>query len=85
MKYLPILFVLLSASPVAGAASFDCQKAKAADERAICAHLTLNDKGRGNGHPVPVPEGAVGDGCPWRASGRPAELGSASADGVRAA
>ncbi|MTH47217.1 lysozyme inhibitor LprI family protein [Intestinirhabdus alba] len=44
MKYLPILFVLLSASPVAGAASFDCQKAKAADERAICAHLTLNDK-----------------------------------------
>nr|VUD23334.1 putative secreted protein [Salmonella sp. NCTC 7297] len=25
-------------------ASFDCQKAQAADEKTICAHLALNDK-----------------------------------------
>jgi uncharacterized protein len=34
---------LLLASP-AGAASFDCAKAKAVDEKAICADRSLNDK-----------------------------------------
>lgn len=39
------LLTLLLLSPLAaGAASFDCHKAKEADEKAICAHLTLNDK-----------------------------------------
>lgn len=40
-----ILLTCLLLSPLAaGAASFDCHKAKQADEKAICAHLTLNDK-----------------------------------------
>ena len=38
---LPVL-VLLCATPVA-AASFDCAKAKAPDEKAICATRALND------------------------------------------
>ncbi len=43
MKRLILTLALLS--PLAAtAASFDCQKAKAADEKAICAHLSLNDK-----------------------------------------
>ncbi len=44
MKRLLIAFALLT--PLSRyAASFDCQKAQAADEKAICAHLTLaNDK-----------------------------------------
>lgn len=43
MKRLLIAFALLTPLSV-NAASFDCQKAQAADEKAICAHLTLNDK-----------------------------------------
>lgn len=43
MKRLLIAFALLTPLSVK-AASFDCQKAQAADEKAICAHLTLNDK-----------------------------------------
>ncbi|HHG8774513.1 TPA: lysozyme inhibitor LprI family protein [Raoultella planticola] len=41
----PLLVTLALLSPLAAsAASFDCQKASAADEKAICAHLSLNDK-----------------------------------------
>lgn len=40
MKRLLIAFALLTPLSV-NAASFDCQKAQAADEKAICAHLTL--------------------------------------------
>ncbi|HAF2547276.1 TPA: hypothetical protein G9F23_003188 [Salmonella enterica] len=43
MKRLLIAFALLTPLS-ANAASFDCQKAKAADEKTICAHLALNDK-----------------------------------------
>ncbi|WP_435947956.1 lysozyme inhibitor LprI family protein [Dryocola sp. BD586] len=43
MKRLLLTLALLSPL-AAGAASFDCQKARAADEKAICAHLSLNDK-----------------------------------------
>lgn len=43
MKRLVLTLALL-APLAAGAASFDCQKAKAADEKAICTHLSLNDK-----------------------------------------
>lgn len=43
MKRLLITFALLTPLLV-NAASFDCQKAKAADEKTICAHLALNDK-----------------------------------------
>ncbi|HFZ8995948.1 TPA: lysozyme inhibitor LprI family protein [Citrobacter freundii] len=43
MKRLLLTFALLTSLP-ASAASFDCQKAKTADEKAICAHLALNDK-----------------------------------------
>ncbi|MGE0970935.1 lysozyme inhibitor LprI family protein [Klebsiella sp. WOUb02] len=40
----PILALILLSPFAAGAASFDCQQARAADEKAICAHLSLNDK-----------------------------------------
>jgi hypothetical protein len=45
----PILGLLLSALPVilpvaAEAASFDCSRARAADERAVCASPTNNDR-----------------------------------------
>ncbi|EAO4571443.1 DUF1311 domain-containing protein [Salmonella enterica] len=43
MKRLLITFALLTPLLV-NAASFDCQKAKAVDEKTICAHLALNDK-----------------------------------------
>lgn len=39
-----LLALALMAPLAAGAASFDCHNAKAADEKAICAHLALNDK-----------------------------------------
>ena len=42
-----ILGLILAASCVAGsasAASFDCKKARTADEKAICAERALNDK-----------------------------------------
>ena len=41
-RYIAILALL--APLAAGAASFDCSKASAPDEKAICAHLALNDK-----------------------------------------
>ncbi|MCJ2110960.1 hypothetical protein MKK64_07070 [Methylobacterium sp. E-025] len=40
---LPVLALLLAAGP-ARAASFDCEAAKAADERAVCTTLALNDR-----------------------------------------
>jgi len=41
----PILALLLLALPAAAdAASFDCTRARAADEKAICAHRNLNDR-----------------------------------------
>ncbi|MGB3125365.1 MAG: hypothetical protein WBB95_16240 [Pseudomonas sp.] len=46
----PAVFVLLTGmfmlllSPVSSAASFDCAKAKAPDEIAICKHVSLNDQ-----------------------------------------
>ncbi|TDQ26985.1 hypothetical protein EDF75_1045 [Raoultella sp. BIGb0149] len=43
MKRLILTLALLSPL-AASAASFDCQKARAEDEKAICAHLSLNDK-----------------------------------------
>lgn len=73
MKRLLIAFALLTPLSV-DAASFDCQKAQAADEKAICAHLTLNDKKRGNAHQISVSERVVRDGQSRRAAGRPAEL-----------
>ncbi|NIF58927.1 DUF1311 domain-containing protein [Enterobacter sp. Ap-916] len=39
-----LLLSLLIGSATAGAASFDCAKANAPDEKAICAHRALNDK-----------------------------------------
>lgn len=36
--------VVLSAASPAAAASFDCRKARAADEKAICANRDLNDQ-----------------------------------------
>lgn len=39
-----LLMVCLVSPFAASAASFDCNKAKAADEKTICTHLTLNDK-----------------------------------------
>ena len=39
-----VLALALGAAPCAYAASFDCNRARAADERAICADRTLNDK-----------------------------------------
>ncbi|MCJ2071450.1 hypothetical protein MKK75_22070 [Methylobacterium sp. J-030] len=45
-KSFPIALVLsaLAFSPSAHAASFPCDKAAAPDEKAICAHLPLNDR-----------------------------------------
>jgi uncharacterized protein len=44
----PLVLVLLLAalgpSPCAHAASFPCDKAEAPDEKAVCAHLLLNDR-----------------------------------------
>ncbi|MBD2790705.1 DUF1311 domain-containing protein [Xenorhabdus sp. 42] len=42
MKYLWLMLLLLS--PVGFAASFDCAKAKAPDEKAICSNKKLNDQ-----------------------------------------
>jgi uncharacterized protein len=39
-----LLLSLLIGSTTASAASFDCVKANAPDEKAICAHRALNDK-----------------------------------------
>lgn len=39
-----IALLALLAPLTAGAASFDCARASAADEKAICGHLALNDK-----------------------------------------
>ncbi|MDX7999401.1 DUF1311 domain-containing protein [Xenorhabdus sp. Reich] len=41
MKYLWLMLFLLS--PFSFAASFDCAKAKTADEKAICSNQKLND------------------------------------------
>ncbi|PHM50275.1 lysozyme inhibitor LprI family protein [Xenorhabdus miraniensis] len=38
-----IYFMLLVLSPLSFAASFDCAKAKAPDEKAICSNPKLND------------------------------------------
>ncbi|MCJ2006492.1 hypothetical protein MKK68_08120 [Methylobacterium sp. E-016] len=43
LPVLPVLALLLAAGP-ARAASFDCEAAKAADERAVCTTLALNDR-----------------------------------------
>jgi uncharacterized protein len=45
-KRLPtaLVLTLLGFSPSAHAASFPCDRAEAADEKAICAHLPLNDR-----------------------------------------
>lgn len=43
MKHL-LLAVALCCPLAASAASFDCKKAASADEKAICANLSLNDK-----------------------------------------
>lgn len=39
-----LALTLLAFSPSAHAASFPCDKAEAADEKAICTHLPLNDQ-----------------------------------------
>ncbi|WP_375465650.1 lysozyme inhibitor LprI family protein [uncultured Methylobacterium sp.] len=45
LRVLPILAVAaLGWSTPARAASFPCDRAEAADERAVCAHLPLNDR-----------------------------------------
>jgi uncharacterized protein len=45
MRLLLTALALCLAAPVAAqAASFDCAKARAPDEKAICANLALNDK-----------------------------------------
>lgn len=36
--------LMLAATPATQAASFDCEKASSADEKAICADRALNDK-----------------------------------------
>jgi uncharacterized protein len=41
---LTALALSLAVPAVASAASFDCAKARAPDEKAICANLALNDK-----------------------------------------
>ncbi len=41
---LALLLAALGANAPADAASFPCDKAAAADEKAICAHLSLNDR-----------------------------------------
>jgi uncharacterized protein len=44
MSVLAGMIVTLVATGSAGAASFPCDKAEAADEKAICATLSLNDR-----------------------------------------
>ncbi|MBO9706842.1 MAG: hypothetical protein J7521_01405 [Caulobacter sp.] len=44
MKTLLIALALASVATASQAASFDCGRARAPDERAICANLALNDK-----------------------------------------
>lgn len=45
MRLLLTALALTFAVPIAAhAASYDCAKARAADEKAICAYLPLNDK-----------------------------------------
>lgn len=44
MRRLMIALLLAAAATPAAAASFDCGKARAADERAICANRALNDQ-----------------------------------------
>ncbi|MBH9348107.1 hypothetical protein I5K70_08925 [Pseudomonas aeruginosa] len=45
MKHLAFLALGgLLLAPLAAAASFDCEKAERADEKAICANRALNDK-----------------------------------------
>lgn len=45
MKHLAFLALGgLLLAPLAEAASFDCEKAERADEKAICANRALNDK-----------------------------------------
>ncbi|PZR32455.1 lysozyme inhibitor LprI family protein [Caulobacter segnis] len=44
MRRLMTVFLLAAAATPAAAASFDCGKARAADERAICANRALNDQ-----------------------------------------
>jgi uncharacterized protein len=45
MRLLLTALALTLVTPVAAsAASFDCAKARAPDEKAICANMTLNDK-----------------------------------------
>ena len=45
MRLLLTALALSLAAPIAAhAASFDCAKARAPDEKAICANLALNDK-----------------------------------------
>jgi uncharacterized protein len=39
-----LTLALLAFGPSAHAASFPCDKAEAPDEKAICAHLPLNDR-----------------------------------------
>ena len=44
VRYALALTLLLPFSGTAQAASFPCDKAEAPDEKAICAHLPLNDR-----------------------------------------
>jgi len=44
MKMLLTALALVFVAGAAQAASFDCNKARAPDEKAICANLALNDK-----------------------------------------
>ena len=44
MRYPTLALLLTLAGPSAQAASFPCDKAEAPDEKAICAHLPLNDR-----------------------------------------
>ncbi len=61
------------------AASFDCQKA-VRDEKAICAHPSLNDKDVGNAHQISFLKGLFAMGSRGALAGRPAErLKTASA------
>lgn len=77
MSRLLIAFALLTPLSV-NAASFDCQKAQAADEKTICAHLALNDKDVEMHAKYQFLKGlfamVVRDGPSRRAAGRPAEL-----------
>ncbi|VEA35908.1 putative secreted protein [Salmonella enterica subsp. enterica] len=73
MKRLLIAFALLTPLSV-NAASFDCQKAQAADEKAICAHLTLNDKDVEMHTKYQFLKGLFAMGSRGAPAGRPAEL-----------